>query len=95
MRQLFAGLEDGVSTSLGIAKARINGRRCEEKLRLLVEYRKTANVHSAYIALMAEIASGLVQKEEFALLSRAVRLTYEKCIDAHDYFYKHMEEHGC
>ena len=84
-----------MSTSLGIVKAKIDDRCCKEKLHLLLEYRKAANIHSAYVALMADIAGGLVQKEEFALLSRAARLAYEKCIDANDYFYKHMEQHGC
>ena len=84
-----------MSTSLAIVKAKINDRCCEEKLHLLVEYRKRANVHSAYIALMADMAGGLLPKVEFARLSRAARLAYEKCIDVHDYFYKHMEEHGC
>jgi|RhiMetdeSRZDD1v2_1073273.scaffolds.fasta_scaffold774694_1 hypothetical protein len=92
---LFAGLEDGVSRFLGIVAAKINGRCCAEKLRLLLEYRKSANLHSAHVALMADIASGLVQKEEFAWLSDLASHAHQKCTHARERFLKHMDEHGC
>ena len=73
----------------------MNDRCCEEKLRLLSAYRNAATLYSASVALMAEIAGGLLPKPEFARLSKAESLAHEKCIEARECFYKHMEEHGC
>ena len=68
---------------------------CKEKLRLLFKYRNATNVYSTRIALMAEFAGGSLPKAEFASLSKAANLAYEKCIEAHERFYKHLAEHGC
>ena len=84
-----------MSTSLGIVKAKINDRCCEEKLHLLIEYRKAANVHSAHVALMADIAGGLVRREEFALLINLASQAHQKCTHARERFHRHIEEHGC
>jgi hypothetical protein len=73
----------------------MNDRCCEGKLRLLFEYRNAANLHSARVALMAEIASGLLPEVEFSLLNEAARQAYEKCVEAHQRFLTHMKEHGC
>ncbi len=70
-------------------------RRCEEKLRLLFEYRNATNLYSNRVALMADIAAGLLPQREFALLSKIAGQAHEKCIEARDSFYKHIEEHGC
>jgi len=68
---------------------------CEEKLRLLFEFQSATRFYSASVAAMAEIAGGLLPKADFALLSKAANLAYEKCIKARDCFYNHMREHGC
>ena len=73
----------------------MNDRCCKEKLRLLSEYRDAATLHSAHVALMAEITSGLLPKVEFDLLSRIASQAYEKCIETHRQFYKHIAEHRC
>jgi hypothetical protein len=73
----------------------MNDRYCEEKLRLLSIYRNAANLYSACVGLMAEIAGGLVPKPEFARLSKAASLAHEKCGEARECFYKHMEQHEC
>ena len=70
-------------------------RRCEEKLRLLFEYRNAANLHSSRVTLMADIAAGLLPKGEFALLSKIATQAHEKCVEARERFYKHIEEHSC
>ena len=70
-------------------------RRCDEKLRLLFEYRNATNLYSNRVALMADIAAGLLPKGEFALLSKIVSQAHDMCVKAHDAFYKHMAEHGC
>ena len=70
-------------------------RRCEEKLRLLFKYRNATTLYSNRVALMADIAAGLLPKGEFALLSKIAGQAHEKCIEARDSFYKHIEEHGC
>jgi hypothetical protein len=46
----------------------MNDRFCEEKLRLLSEYRTLATLYSALVALMAEMGGGLIAKPEFASL---------------------------
>jgi len=73
----------------------MNDLCCEGKLRLLFEYRNAANLYSARVALMAEIASGLLPEVEFSLLNEAARQAYEKCVEAHRRFLTHMKEHGC
>jgi hypothetical protein len=73
----------------------MNDRCCEEKLRLLSSYRNAATLYSARVALMAEIAGGLLPKPEFARLSKIVSQAHDMCVKAHDAFYKHMAEHGC
>jgi len=70
-------------------------RRCKEKLRLLFEYRNATNLYSNRVALMADIAAGLLPKSEFALLSKIAGQAHDECLEAHDKFYKHMAEHGC
>jgi len=45
----------------------MNDRCCEEKLRLLTEYRNAAGLYSARVALMADISAGLLRKGEFAV----------------------------
>jgi hypothetical protein len=72
----------------------MNDRCCDEK-RLLFEYRNTTNLYSNRVALMADIAAGLLPKGEFALLSKIAGQAHEKCIEARKCFYKHIEEHGC
>jgi hypothetical protein len=69
--------------------------RCEEKLRLLFEYRNATTLYSNRVALMADIAAGLLPKREFALLSKIERQAHENCLEARECFYKHIEEHGC
>jgi hypothetical protein len=64
-------------------------------MRLLSEYRNATDLLSALIALIAEIAGGLLPQREFALLSKEANMAHEKCIKAGEYFYKHMEHHGC
>jgi hypothetical protein len=73
----------------------MNDRCCEGKLRLLFEYRNAANLYSARVALMAEIAGGLLPKLEFALLIEATSQAHEKCMEARGRFLKHVQEHGC
>ena len=73
----------------------MNDRCCEGKLRLLFEYRNAANLYSTRVALMAEIAAGLLPKLEFILLSEATSQAHEKCIEARGSFLTHMREHGC
>ena len=73
----------------------MNDRCCEEKLRLLSAYRNAATLYSASVALMAEIAGGLLPKPEFARLSTAASLAHEKCVEVGEHFFKHIEEHGC
>ena len=73
----------------------MNGRCCRKKLRLLFDYRKAANLYSARVTFMADIAGGLVQKEEFALLSNLASQAHQKCTKARDEFYRHMAEHRC
>ena len=68
---------------------------CREKLRLLLQYRDAADLHSARVALLADIASGLLPRVEFALLSRSASQAHEKCMEARGHFLKHVEEHGC
>jgi len=70
-------------------------RRCEEKLRLLSAYRNAATLYSARVALMAEIAGGLLPKSEFTRLSKTESLAHEKCVETRERLYKHMDEHGC
>jgi len=69
--------------------------RCNEKLRLLFEYRNATNLYSNRVALMADIAAGLLPKGEFALLSKIASQAHENCLKARERFYKHIEEHGC
>jgi hypothetical protein len=69
--------------------------RCEEKLRLLFEYRNATNLYSNRVALMADIAAGLLPKGEFALLSKIASEAHERCVEARERFYRHMAEHGC
>jgi hypothetical protein len=73
----------------------IDDRCCEEKLHLLFEYRNATNLYATHVALMAEIAGGLLAKDEFDLLSEAASQAHEKCIEAREHFFKHAEEHGC
>jgi hypothetical protein len=73
----------------------MNERCCEEKLRLLSSYRNAATLYSARVALMAEIAGGLLPKPEFARLSKIASQAHDTCVKARDAFYKHMAEHGC
>src|SRR5215813_2449242 len=70
-------------------KAIINDR-CREQIRLLSEYRNAVMLHSARVALMAEMAGGLLAKAEFAGLSNITTQAYAKCVEAHEHFYKHM-----
>ena len=70
-------------------------RRCKEKLRLLFEYRNATNLYSNRVALMADIAAGLLPKGEFALLSKIASQAHDECLEARDKFYKHIAEHGC
>jgi hypothetical protein len=69
--------------------------RCAEKLRLLFEYRNATILYSNRVALMADIAAGLLPKREFALLSKIESQAHENCHQARERFYKHLEEHGC
>src|SRR5262249_16599304 len=64
-------------------------RRCKEKLRLLFEYRNATNLYSNRVALMADIAAGLLPKGEFALLSKIANQAHDECVEARDKFYKH------
>jgi hypothetical protein len=73
----------------------VNDRRCEEKLRLLFAYRNATNLYSNRVALMADIAAGLLPKGEFALLSKIASEAHERCVEARERFYRHMAEHGC
>jgi len=73
----------------------MNDRGCNEKLRLLFEYRNATNLYSSCVALMADIAAGLLPKREFALLSKTATQAHEKCLKARERFYKHIEEHSC
>ena len=67
---------------------------CEEKLRLLFEFRKATISYSARVAEMAEIA-GTIPKAEFALLRKAATQAHQICVATRDCFYKHTQEHGC
>ena len=69
--------------------------RCKEKLRLLFDYRNATNLYSNRVALMADIAAGLLPKGEFSLLSKIASQAHEKCVEVRECFYKHIEEHGC
>jgi hypothetical protein len=73
----------------------MNEHCCEKKLRLLSAYRNAAKLYSAGVALMAEIAGGLLPQHEFALLVKAESLAHQKCLDHRELFFKHMQEHGC
>jgi len=73
----------------------VNNSRCEEKLRLLFEYRNATQLYSNGVAFMADIAAGLLLKREFALLSKTATQAHQKCLKARDRFYKHIKEHGC
>jgi hypothetical protein len=73
----------------------MNDRSCKEKLRLLFEYRNATNLYSNRVALMADIAAGLLPKGEFALLSKIADQSHEKCMEARECFYKHIKAHGC
>jgi len=73
----------------------VNHRRCEEKLRLLFEYRNATLLYSNRVVLMADIAAGLLLEGEFALLSKTATQAHEKCLKARDRFYKHIKEYGC
>jgi hypothetical protein len=87
-----------LATALQICRngrSSIDDRCCEEKLHLLFEYRNATNLYSTHVALMAEIAGGLLAKHEFDLLSKAASQAHEMCIEAREHFFKHAEEHGC
>jgi len=71
----------------------MNDRGCEEKLRLLFEYRNATNLYSNRVALMADIAAGLLQRVN--LLSKIASQAHDTCVEARDAFYKHMAGHGC
>ena len=73
----------------------MNGRRCEEKVHLLFQYRNSANQYLARIALMSELAGDGVTKVEFAWLSEATSEAHEKCVEARERLFKHTKEHGC
>ena len=77
------------------ARSNLDRRCCEEKLRLLFEYRNATYLYSTHVALMTEIAGGLLPKFEFDLLSQAESQAHKTCIKAREHFYRHMEEHGC
>jgi hypothetical protein len=67
----------------------------DEKLWLLFGYRNATNLYSNRVPLMTDIAAGLLPKGEFTLLSKIAHQAHEKCIEARECFYKHIEEHGC
>ena len=69
--------------------------RCQEKLRLLFEYRNATLLYSNRVVLMADIAAGLLLEGEFALLSKIASEAHERCVEVREHFYKHMAEHGC
>jgi hypothetical protein len=68
---------------------------CGEKLRLLVEYRKAVRLYATRLDVIVEMVSGLLPKSEFARLSNATNLAHQRCVDAREYFYTHIKEHGC
>src|SRR5262249_29809513 len=76
-------------------RTNMNDRCCEEKLRLLCEYRNAATSYSARVALMAEIAGGSLPKPEFVRLSKGESQAHQKCMEARERFCKHTKEHGC
>ena len=76
-------------------RSNMNDRCCEEKLRLLSEYRNAAKLYSARVALMAEMAGGLLAQAQFAWLNKIASQAHEKCLEARESFYRHMAKHGC
>ena len=75
---------------------RSRNRQSKNKRPLL--QRKTSSAvgsHSAHVALMANMAGGLLPKIEFDFLSRIASQAHEKCTKAREQFYRHMAEHDC
>ena len=68
---------------------------CEEKLRLLFEFRKATRSYSTRVGAMAEATAGIIPSAEFARLSKIATQAHEKCLEARDQFFKHIKEHGC
>ena len=88
-------LNKAIEIKLGPFKFASVFRRCEEKLRLLTKYQKAVHLYKTHVDLMREMASGLLPMDEFALLSKVATRAHEKCAEARECFYKHIEEHGC
>jgi len=67
---------------------------CEEKLRLMAEFKKTTN---AYASIVAEMAScvGALPHAEFVFINSTANRAREICIAARERFYGHMTEHRC
>jgi len=68
---------------------------CEEKLRLLSEFRSATNLYSARVAAMAEATAGIIPTDEFFRLSKTASQAHEKCLEVREQFFKHVNEHGC
>ena len=68
---------------------------CEEKLRLLLEFQEASKLYSTRVGAMAEATAGIIPSAEFIELSKIATDAHEKCLEAHEYFRKHIEEHGC
>jgi len=68
---------------------------CEEKLRLLFEFRKATQSYSTRVGAMAEATAGIIPSVEFARLSKIATQAHEQCLEAHAKLFKHVKEHGC
>jgi hypothetical protein len=65
---------------------------CEEKLRLLVEYQRMTQVHSAAVAEMALKPTGHI---EFPFLREAAEKARRASTAARHRLELHIAEHGC
>ena len=68
---------------------------CEEKSRLLFEFRSATKLYSIRVGVMSEAAAGFIPTNEFTLLSEVASQAHQKCIEAFERFRKHQAEHGC
>jgi len=67
---------------------------CEEKFRLLTEFRKATQAYSSVVGDMAKAVIGL-PREEFLFLRAKSQQEHEALLIARERFYQHMQEHGC
>jgi len=68
---------------------------CEEKSRLLLEFRSATKLYSIRVGVMSEAAAGFIPTAEFTRLSEVASQAHEKCLQAFERFRKHQAEHGC